>query len=427
MLMGMLSLGLLALAVAAAASSAAPPAGGQPPQGQSGPAAEALKPERQVTEAEPPAPGAAAQTWQEAERLYQAGQWQEAIAKYQALPPDWAGRDRALFHTACAYARLGNKAQAAAHLKQAVDGGFVFFSSIERDPALDPIRGEDAYKAVVARKEDCLKANAARRVGIYRTQLGASFNVETDDAYRLIVCTDLPAEARGRVLQMLHAIADALGRDLFTQKPEVYIGLLVPANAADFARKIGRPGVAGTYNPQNRTLIVNLATGPGTMAHEYAHALHFADMERRGQQHPMWIVEGLGALCEQSGLKEGHLVGVVNWRLPILKQAIGRQEAIPLADLLAKSDSYFADQRRLSVAYAQARYVMLFLQEKGLLAKWYDRYCREWSADPTGVKALEAVYGKPLKDFEADWLSFVAGLAFQMPSPPKAPPPAGPN
>lgn len=420
--MRMLSLGLLALAVAVAASSAASSAGGEPPPGPSRRAAEAPKSEPKAAEAEPPAPGAPAQTWQEAERLYQAGQWQEAIAKYQALPPDWAGRDRAFFHTACAYARLGNKAQAAAHLKQAVDGGYVFFSAIEREPALDPIRGDDAYKALIARKVDCLKANAARRVGIYRNQLGASFTIETDDPYRLIVCTDLPADARGRVLQMLHAIADALGRDLFTQKPEVYIGLLVPANAADFARKIGRPGVAGTYNPQNRTLIVNLATGPGTMAHEYAHALHFADMERRGQQHPMWVVEGLGALCEQSGIKDGRLVGVVNWRLPILKQAIGRQETIPLADLVAKSNTYFADPRRLSVAYAQARYVMLFLQEKGLLAKWYDRYCREWFADPTGAKALEAVYGKPLKDFEADWLAFVDGLAFQMPGPPKAAP-----
>jgi hypothetical protein len=144
-------------------------------------------------------------------------------------------------------------------------------------------------------------------------------------------------------------------------------------------------------------------------------------MERRGQQHPIWIIEGFGTLCEQSAVRNGRIVGMVNWRLPILEQAAGRKAIIPLADLMADSNKYFADQRQIPLAYAEVRYVMLFLQEKGILVKWYNQYCEDWKSDPTGVKALEKTYSKPLAEFQADWLTFVDGLDFKMPKPPSPP------
>jgi hypothetical protein len=384
-------------------------------------AAEPPKSDGQAPAAEGPKSPSAANVWQQAEQLYRDGKWQDAIAKYAELPQDWPGRDRASFRTACAYARLGKKAEALAGLKQAVDQGFVFFALVEQEPALDLVRNEDGFKSLMDKRGDCLKANADRRVGIYRKQLGEAFHVEKDDPYRLIVCSDLPDDVRGKVLLMLHGIADALKQDFFPEKPQIYIGLLIPANPAEFAKMIGRPGIAGAYNPQNRTMIINLATGPGTMAHEYAQALHFADMERRGQQHPIWIIEGFGTLCEQSAVRNGRIVGMVNWRLPILKQAAGRKAIIPLADLMADSNKYFADQRQIPLAYAEVRYVMLFLQEKGILVKWYNQYCEDWKSDPTGVKALEKTYSKPLAEFQADWLTFVDGLDFKMPKPPSPP------
>jgi hypothetical protein len=58
-------------------------------------------------------------------------------------------------------------------------------------------------------------------------------------------------------------------------------------------------------------------TGSGTIAHEFTHALHFADMEALGQTHPIWEREGLGSLYEEPEPREDGLFGLVNWRLPL--------------------------------------------------------------------------------------------------------------
>jgi hypothetical protein len=53
-------------------------------------------------------------------------------------------------------------------------------------------------------------------------------------------------------------------------------------------------------------------TGSGTIAHEFTHALHFADMEALGQTHPIWEREGLGSLYEEPDPREDGLFGLVN-------------------------------------------------------------------------------------------------------------------
>ena len=364
---------------------------------------------------------ALAKLFQEAEQLYKDKKAAEALAKYNEVLQQAPGNYTSLYRVACCQAMLGKKAEAVAALQQAVDAGFLFFAQLVNEPALKPLLDEKGVKDILADKEKRFQANADQRVSIYKGQFPA-YRVLKDDPYRLIIATSLPEKELAQLQGLLHAVADSLAADFFTHRPQIYVGLLIPGSAAELAGLGLRPGTAGNYNPQNRSLLINLGTGTGTMTHEFTHALHFADMEERGQQHPMWVVEGLGSLYEQCTLRGGHMVGLVNWRLIVLKQAIAQQKTLPLAAFLADSSAEFA--RNSPVSYATARYVMLLLQEKGLLKDWYAQYCAGFEQDPTGVKTLEKLYGKPLAEFEKDLYAFVEPLEFKMPGPPPAPSPA---
>jgi hypothetical protein len=364
---------------------------------------------------------ALAKLFQEAEQLFKDKKWPEALAKYNEVLQQSPTTYTSLYRVACCQAMLGKKAEAIASLQKAVDGGFLFFAQLANEPALKPLLDEKGVKDILADKEKRLQANADQRAGIYKGQF-PTYRVLKDDPDRLIIATSLPEKELAQLQGLLHAAADSLAADFFTHRPQIYVGLLIPGSAEELARLGLKPGTAGSYNPQNRSLLINLATGTGTMTHEFTHALHFADMEERGQQHPMWIVEGFGSLFEQCTLRGGHMVGLVNWRLAVLKQAMAQKKTLPLAAFLADSNPEFA--RNAPVSYATARYVLLLMQEKGLLKDWYAQYCAGFQEDPTGVKTLEKLYGKPLAEFEKDLYAFVETLDFKMPGPPPAPNPA---
>jgi hypothetical protein len=101
----------------------------------------------------------------------------------------------------------------------------------------------------------------------------------------------------------------------------------------------------------------------------------------------------------------------VNWRQPALKRAIREGSLRPLRELIEDPDFYRDDLVGLN--YAQARYLMFYLQEKGLLAQYY-RACRDGCADdPTGRKSLEALLAprqQSLEEFEKQWRAWVTDL-----------------
>ena len=61
--------------------------------------------------------------------------------------------------------------------------------------------------------------------------------------------------------------------------------------------------------------------------------------------------------------------------------------------------------------YGQARYLCLYLQEKGLLHRFYDQFRAGVAADPTGYKTLVAVLGNPdMPRLEKEWQAWVLAL-----------------
>jgi hypothetical protein len=68
----------------------------------------------------------------------------------------------------------------------------------------------------------------------------------------------------------------------------------------------------------------------------------------------------------------------------------------------------------VGVNYAQARYLMFYLQEKRLLQKYYRHFRDNAKDDPTGLESLKtAIAPQPLEDFEKDWRKWVMGLEFR--------------
>jgi hypothetical protein len=150
---------------------------------------------------------------------------------------------------------------------------------------------------------------------------------------------------------------------------------------------------------------MDISTGGGTLVHEIVHPYIDANFPRC----PAWFNEGLGSLYEQAGEHDGAIIGLVNWRLPALQRALERGTAPRLRQLLSSdAGEFYADPSGLY--YAAARYLLYYLQERGLLRRYYAEFTASYERDPTGIDTLVALAGRDLRQLEADWHEFVLRL-----------------
>jgi len=155
----------------------------------------------------------------------------------------------------------------------------------------------------------------------------------------------------------------------------------------------------GFYSPEQGALIMNIATGSGTLVHEIVHPF----MEANCPGCPSWFNEGLGSLYEACSERRGHIVGLRNWRLAELQYSI-RQQALPSFRELTRLTGPAFYQGHHSLNYAQARYLLYALQEGGLLVPYYRAMTARLQSDPTGYTALVQVIGqKDMAQFQRQW------------------------
>ena len=163
----------------------------------------------------------------------------------------------------------------------------------------------------------------------------------------------------------------------------------------------------GFYRQHDRVMLMNVATGTGTLVHELTHALiapDFSDV-------PSWFNEGLASLYEQCSLGPDTITGHENWRLPALQKAIRAGTLRPLKELI--EDPHFYRNDLVGPNYAQARYLLFFLQEKHLLRDYYREFRDHATEDPTGLLTLQKLVApQDLPQFEQQWRQWVLGLKF---------------
>jgi len=211
---------------------------------------------------------------------------------------------------------------------------------------------------------------------------------------------------------------DRLKQDYFSQDPDHVINIWLfqdkssyEQNTADiFGRRPQTP--FGYYSPGHKALVMNIETGGGTLVHEIVHPLVAANFPAC----PAWLNEGLGSLYEQCQDRNGHVHGLTNWRLHGLHEALKDEKyKMPtFEDLCSTSTREFYEEDP-GTNYAQARYLLYYLQEQGLLVTFYHEFRRSAQDDPTGYATLCKVLGRKKEDmdaFQKEWTEYVLALRF---------------
>ena len=201
-------------------------------------------------------------------------------------------------------------------------------------------------------------------------------------------------------------------QDFFTKDPNDILDIWLFRDAASYQKNAlllfgEKPGTPyGYYSSAHKALIMNIETGGGTLVHEIVHPF----IEANFPACPPWFNEGLGSLYEQSGEVDGHIHGFTNWRLPGLQQAIkaGSVPSFRSLTALGARDFYDADK---GTNYSQSRYLCYYLQQKGLLIKFYREFHLAQKRDPTGYQSLKKILGEAdMQRFKTKWQQFVLGL-----------------
>ena len=159
----------------------------------------------------------------------------------------------------------------------------------------------------------------------------------------------------------------------------------------------------GYFRRADRVMVMNIATGGGTLVHEMVHALIAPDFP----DVPDWFNEGLASLYEQCSIRGDRITGHVNWRLPGLQRAIAAKTLRPLRELMTADDFY---RHQTGLNYAQARYLCQYLQHTGKLVAYYRTFRDTHKTDQWGVTSLEKVTGQTLTDLEKAYLKWVTAL-----------------
>ncbi len=164
----------------------------------------------------------------------------------------------------------------------------------------------------------------------------------------------------------------------------------------------------GYYKPAEKTMLMNINTGTGTLVHEMTHALvryDFPDI-------PSWFNEGLGSLYERCSLNNKTIIGYVNWRLPALQEVLNDKSYTSIENLMKTDwDGFYG--KRSDVNYAQARYLCMYLQELGLLKEYYKLFRDKYNQDNTGIKQIEYITGKTITELDSDYAEWIKTLRYE--------------
>ena len=252
-----------------------------------------------------------------------------------------------------------------------------------------------------------------RHVETLRATAPAGFTVVA--ARPFVVIGDGPAEAvatqaRGTVAWAVRL----LKQDYFTADPEHIIDIWLFQDADSYTRHTlslfhERPiSPYGYFSPAHAALIMNIATGGGTLVHEIVHPFMRANFPAC----PPWLNEGLASLYEQCVERDGHIHGLTNWRLAGLQEAIRGGKCLSLEKLCALDGAGFYGEGS-GLHYAMARYLCYYLQEQGLLVQFYRAAADHAGADPTGYHSLQKVSGAAdMVQFQQRWEAWVLTLKF---------------
>jgi hypothetical protein len=275
-------------------------------------------------------------------------------------------------------------------------------SPAERDVSTASQRAAADYLAVAAKRKAALLAH----------ELDKQCTVVVHPPF--VVAGDMSkAELDGWYRDTIAPAAEAFANQYFDTPPSEPITVLLFSGEKSYNRYAKRlfadenVSIYGYYKPDRRTLVMNIATGGGTLVHELAHALMAFDFPGV----PDWFNEGLASLYEQSrfGRKNGHrtIEGLVNWRLPKLQEAIRAKKLGSLEALVTSNDFR---GRNVGLNYAHARYFCMYLQERRELASFYRAFRASQKNDPSGLQTLQKLLANDWDSIDSSFQAWALEL-----------------
>jgi len=368
------------------------------------------------------------------------------------------------YNLACAHAALGEPDRANADLRRAVELGFSNRGHLEQDPYLRPLHGTDDFRLLLERWPTVLGLQRATRLKQTREWVRGRTVERADESLRIDVISahDAPeTDAAMREIRKVAAWAHALmpvDGDEAEESSSSFVVIALPEKR-DFLRwafwtygeraRRAFAGIGGSYEHDEKRLVAQDLGG--TLRHEFFHILHWRDMDRLGQVHPIWIQEGLASLVEdldpariamrvRTGsrvapegidpnliaeplIERGQAVAgpgpdaegwmpAPSWRSNIVKR-LARTGPLPSFESFTAMDHETFSTSRPLATYAHARTILLWLESEGKLGAWYRAYTTDsrvgYDADRSGLLAMESVLEMELPDIENSYREWVRG------------------
>ncbi len=356
------------------------------------------------------------------DRLLRARRFDEAQRLMQRRMDDGDRDPVLLYNSACALAQLGQLQAAEKRLLECVKAGFRDFDAMEADDDLEPVRASRTYEAIMeartaidARAPSALAPRPRRKTLVpdpvaqwksdhpeeYRSDKGYRYDhgEEGNGGENLVYATFLDEASHARMKRMLDELATHLRRAYFGKPPEdiVLVAIVRPADAKKY---LERAEVRGMYLHSARRLVSRDAGQ--SLQHEFVHLLHFAQMERTGQRHPIWVQEGLASLYEDYEFRaDGSVEFHPNIRFNIARRQVVSKTAKHWDQLFALSgEAFMQDAERL---YPEVRSIFEFFAREKKLEEFYRQLCNTATTDPDGSSAVEKAFGEPLARVEDRW------------------------
>lgn len=284
---------------------------------------------------------------------------------------------------------------------------FAYISAVDRP---------DAVARLADKAEKIIKAlDYHRHMSRLEKKLaGTDFHIVLQKPF--VVIGDEPIEhVKHRAEKTVKWAVDLLKKDFFEKDPGRILDIWLFRDKESYERNTQtffgeKPGTPyGYYSHTHGALIMNISTGGGTLVHEIVHPF----MEANFPGCPSWFDEGLASLYEQCGERDGKITGFTNWRLAGLQEAIA-EDRVPSFKALCSTTTFEFYQQDRGTNYGQARYLCYYLQEKGLLRKYYHAFRKNAHNDPTGYDTLMKVLEITDMDaFQKHWEEFVMGLKYR--------------
>ena len=265
-----------------------------------------------------------------------------------------------------------------------------------------------ATNAPIAADNAAMKAHLEE----LKTNVPAGFTIVVESPF-VVIGDEAPEVVRTRAAKTVKWAVEMLKQDYFKTDPEP-IDIWLFRDKASYEQHAltlfnDTPTTPfGYYSAEHRALIMNISTGSGTLVHEIVHPYMRANFPAC----PPWFNEGLASLYEASAEKNGHIRGLINWRFKGLAKAIKNHKTVSFEQLTAFSETeFYGGNESYSQYYGEARYLCYYLQEQGLLKKFYSEFAANAKNDPTGYQTLKRVLGvDDMKAFQIKWEQFILKL-----------------